>query len=41
MVPYVRMIVTNPRLAEYLSQHHRSVLRDFSGIVLEPGAAAE
>jgi len=39
MVPYVRMIVTNPRLAEYLSEHHPSVLQDFSSIVLEPGAA--
>ena len=29
---------TNPRLAEYLGQHHPSVLRDCRGIVLEPSA---
>ena len=36
MVPYVRAIITNPRLAEYLDEHHASVLRDLNGIILEP-----
>ena len=36
MVPCVRAILTNPRLAEYLNKHHPSVLRDLNGIILEP-----
>jgi ParB family transcriptional regulator, chromosome partitioning protein len=36
MVPYVRAIITTPSLADYLDEHHPSVLSDFRGIVLEP-----
>jgi len=36
MVPYVRSIITNARLAEYMGEHHPSVLEDFRGIALDP-----
>ncbi len=34
MVPYVRKIVTTPRLAEYLAAQHPAILEEFRGIAL-------
>jgi ParB-like chromosome segregation protein Spo0J len=38
MVPYVRKIVTNPKLTKYLAEHHPDIKADFSGIVLDAAA---
>ena len=34
LVPYVRKIVTTPRLAEYLAARHPAILEEFRGIAL-------
>ena len=36
MAPYVRKVITNARLAEYLAEHHLAIFEDFKSIVLEP-----
>ncbi len=38
MVPYVRKIVTNAKLAAYLTQHHPALMEDFQAIVLQTPA---
>ncbi len=38
MVPYVRRVITNPRLTSYLEAHHSTTLQDFRSIVFEEAA---